>query len=602
MISVLMKGAGRTHGLGRLQRQLILLFATVLTLGFLTPAQAQAAAAPGALLVKDASIVEGDASSVAVKIVLAKRVNHKVSVSYRTIAKSATSGVDFVAASGRVVIPAGTKARKVRISVLDDALDEGTERFRLRIFDAVGASISDRTGTVSILDDDPAPLMSVGDASVTEPASGSSSLNFPVSLSARSGRTVSVSYVVTAGTATSGTDYVASPTTGQLVLPAGATSGVISVSVLSDNVVESAETLQVTLYSPVHASIVDGSAVGTILDNTAPRLSVADVTVNEGDPARFVVSLNKPAPQTVTFRYSTSNGTASSSSDYTGVSNASGTIAAGASSTTITVNTTENTTAEPTETFNLTLSNVLNAVVADGQAVATILDDDGLPDLSIGNATVTEGGTASFTVTLSKSSTSPVTFTYATVDGTAVAGEDYSSASNNRTIPAGATSTTITVKTTEDTLDEADETFRVLLSNVANATVKDGDGLGTIADDDATPTLSINDPAAVAEGSPVTFTVTLSAKSGQTVTVHWATSNGDGNGGADDAVAPGDYAANSGTLTIAAGSTTGKITVTTVDDGVKEAIEAFTVTLSSPTNATIPGGTDSGIGLIAASD
>ena len=519
-------------GLGRLRRQLVLLFAAVLMLGFFSPIQtAQAEAAPGALLVRDAGVVEGNASSVAVRIALARRVNHTVSVSYRTVEKSARSGVDFVAVSGRVVIPAGAKGRTVRVPVLDDALDEATEHFRVRIYDPAGASIIDRSGRVSIFDDDPTPTMGVGDVSLTEPTSGTSTLSFPVTLSAPSGRTISVSYVVTAGTATSGTDYVASPSTGQLVLPAGTTSGVIPVTVLSDNALESSETLQVTLYSPVHVTVIDGSAVGTILDSTAPRLSVADVSVNEGDPARFVVSLTKAAPQTVTFRYSTSSGTATSPSDYTGVSNVSGSIAAGASSTTLSVNTTEDTTVEPNETFNLTLSQVVNAVVTDGQAQATIVDDDAKPNLTINNATVTEGGDATFTVSLSKASSSAVTFTFATVDGTADAGSDYTSTSNNRTIPAGATSTTITVHTTEDALDEADETFRVLLSNVVNANLTDGDGLGTITDDDATPTLSINDPAAVAEGTNVVFTVSLSAVSGRDVTVHWATSNGDGNGG-----------------------------------------------------------------------
>ena len=99
------------------------------------------------------------------------------------------------------------------------------------------------------------------------------------------------------------------------------------------------------------------------------------------------------------------------------------------------------------------------------------------------------------------------------------------------------------------------------------------------------------------------FTVTLSAASGRTVTVHWATSNGDGNGGAADAVAPGDYTAGNSTLTIPAGSTTGQISVATIDDGDQENAEAFTVTLSSPTNADIAGGGGgTGIGTISASD
>jgi hypothetical protein len=591
---------GSAGGPSRLARQLVWLFAAVLTLGFLTPIQAEAASArTAALLVRDAGVVESD-SSVAVRIALVHRVGHDVAVSYRTVERSARSGVDFVAVSGRVVIPAGAKGRTVRVPVLDDALDERNERFRLRIYDPVGAAIVDRYGVVTIFDDDPTPSMGIGDVSVTEPISGTTSMGFPVTLSAPSGRNISVSYVVTAGTATAGADYVASPTTGQLFLPAGATSGLISVGVLADAVAEPSETLQVTLYSPVHAVLSDGSAVGTIVDSSAPRLSVADVTVNEGDPARFVVSLNKPAPQTVTFRYSTSNGTAQSGSDYTGVSNVSATIPAGSSSTTLTVNTIENTTVEANETFNLSVSNVVNAVVADGQGQATILDDDAKPNLSINDVTVSEGGDATFTVSLSRSSTSAVTFTYATVDGTADAEADYRSTSNNKTIPAGATSATITVKTTEDSLDEADETFHVLLSNVVNANLTDGDGLGTIVDDDPTPTLSINNPAAVSEGANVVFTVSLSAVSGQPVTVHWATSNGDGSGGLDDAVAPGDYTAASDTLTIPAGSPSATITVKTVNDGEEENAEAFTVTLSSPTHATIADG--SGTGTISASD
>lgn len=591
-------------GHGRLRRQLMLLFAAVLMLGFFTP-MTTASAAAGALLVKDASVVENSAgAAVAVRIVLAERVNHRVSVSYMTVERSAKQGVDFVGVSGSVVFPAGTRVRRVVVPVIDDALDERDERFRVRIFNARGASVVDPAGRVTIVDDDPTPTVRIGDVSTTEPSSGSSTMSFPVTLSTPSGRTISVSYVVTAGTAAAGFDYV-SLATGQLVLPAGSTAGFIPVTVLSDTLPEASETFQVTLVSPVNVSISDGSAVGTILDNTLPRLSVADVSVNEGDPARFVVSLTKPAPQTVTFRYSTSNGTATSTGDYTGVSNASGTIAAGASSTTISVATTEDTTPESNETFTLQLSNVVNAVVTDGQAQATIVDDDTKPNLSISDARVTEGGTASFTVSLSKTSTSAVQFTFGTVDGTAVAGSDYTSTSNNRTIPAGSTSTTITVATTEDALDEADETFRMLLTNVVNATLTDGDGLGTIDDDDPTPKLSINSPAPVAEGTNVVFTVTLSAVSGRTVTVRWATSDGDGNAGAADAEAPGDYTAAESTLTIPAGSTTGQITVGTVNDGTEEPVEAFTVTLSNPANADIAtggAGTGTGIGTISASD
>ena len=82
-----------------------------------------------------------------------------------------------------------------------------------------------------------------------------------------------------------------------------------------------------------------------------------------------------------------------------------------------------------------------------------------------------------------------------------------------------------------DVVDELDETFGITLSNPGNATIADGSGMGTITDDDAAPTLSVND-VSVAEGNAgtttATFTVTLSAASGQTVTVDWATADDDG--------------------------------------------------------------------------
>ena len=117
--------------------------------------------------------------------------------------------------------------------------------------------------------------------------------------------------------------------------------------------------------------------------------------------------------------------------------------------------------------------------------------------------------------------------------------------------PAGDTSKTVTVLVNGDLLDEVDEGFLLNLTGPTNATLADGQGAGTITDDDATPTLSINDVTQL-EGdtgsSNATFTVSLSAPSGQPVTVDYASENG-------SAIAPEDYNAASGTLTLAPGVT-----------------------------------------------
>ncbi len=134
-----------------------------------------------------------------------------------------------------------------------------------------------------------------------------------------------------------------------------------------------------------------------------------------------------------------------------------------------------------------------------------------------------------------------------------------------------------------DVLDEINETFTVSLSAPSNSTIADGSAVGTINDNDATPSLSIGD-VAVSEGnsgtSNATFNVTLSAASGQQVTVVYNTAN-------NSATAPADYTATSGTLTFAPGVTSLPINVPVVGDTAVEPNETFFVNLSAPTNATL---------------
>ncbi|MEH2114424.1 MAG: Calx-beta domain-containing protein [Nostoc sp.] len=209
-----------------------------------------------------------------------------------------------------------------------------------------------------------------------------------------------------------------------------------------------------------------------------------------------------------------------------------------------------------------------------------------LPTLSINNISVTEGNTgttnATFTVTLSAASTSAVTVNYATANGTATAGSDYTATTGTLTFNPGNTSKTLTVAVTGDTIFEPNETFFVNLSNATNSTIADNQGLGTILNDDANlPTLSINDITVVEGQNPqAVLTVTLSSASSQAVTVNYATTPG-------TATANTDYTTRSGTLTFAANTTTATITVPILNDNLNEANETFSVNLSSPTNAAL---------------
>ena len=133
----------------------------------------------------------------------------------------------------------------------------------------------------------------------------------------------------------------------------------------------------------------------------------------------------------------------------------------------------------------------------------------------------------------------------------------------------------------DDTIDEPDETFTVTLSRAANATIEDGDGTGTITDDDKPPALTIDD-VTVTEGPGVVaeFTVTLSTASGKTITVEYATAD-------RTALAQLDYNASRGTLILPAGRTTGTVRAPVLDDALDELDETFAVTLHIPANATL---------------
>ena len=210
-----------------------------------------------------------------------------------------------------------------------------------------------------------------------------------------------------------------------------------------------------------------------------------------------------------------------------------------------------------------------------------VIDDDSdafLPSLSIGDVPVVEGDTARFEVRMSTSRDEDVTVDFQTANGTAVAGDDYTSQSGKLTFTAGQVVEFIEVPTVEDEFHEPEERFRVTLRNPVGAKLADGTAEGIISDDDL-PELSIgNARAPVVEGGTAQFDVRLSPASDRTVTVAYATSD-------DTATEPDDYTSTSGTLTFTPRQTRMTISVPTIDDNQQESDERFRVNLSNPSGA-----------------
>jgi len=235
---------------------------------------------PTSLFVSDTSVTEGDSGTVVASftVSLSNPVPQTVTVNYATGFGDATPGVDYDSASGTLTFDPGTTAQTIDVTVHGDTLSEANETFVLFLTNPVNARIADNSGTGTILDDDPLPLLSIGDAAVTEGDSGMATASFAVTLSAPSGQRVSVSYATSDGTANAGSDYVAE--SGLVTFAAGSTSRTITVSVLGDLADEPDETFFVNLSDPIHATLDDVQAAGTIVDDDV--LTVAAISPASG--------------------------------------------------------------------------------------------------------------------------------------------------------------------------------------------------------------------------------------------------------------------------------------------------------------------------------
>ena len=331
-------------------------------------------------------------------------------------------------------------------------------------------------------------------------------------------------------------------------------------------------------------SIIDDYLVLPIADDDdPPGLSIADATGTEDSgELEFAVTLNAESEKTITVNFATGDGTATAPGDYTGKSGTL-TLAPGDTSATISVSIADDGLDEESENFTVTLSNPMNVTVDDGDATGTIEDTGFNPTASVADAKGLEDtvGDLAFAVTVSPAHTEIATLAYATANGTATEGTDYTPATGTLTFAAGETTKTISVPVSSDTTVEADETLTLTLSQGNNKLrIGDGSAMGTIGNDDFE--LSITESRQGREGVRLVFPVTLRGGGAgrQTVTVEYETS-------ALTATADVDYDTVSGTLTFPTGVGERSITVNVPQDTLAEADEQFEVVLSNASGAVI---------------
>ena len=552
------------------------------------------------------SIANGTAeegNDVVFEVTLSNALLEDVTVEYSTSLESGDSAEteDFTSESSETLtIVAGVTTAQIHINTSDDLTDENNERFTVTLSNS-SANVSIATGTAkgTITDNDEVPTLSISAASGTE----GNQIEFTVTPTPLSEKTIMFGFFTSGVSASSGTDYISTATTGAQRSIAPGETGTVTVQTRSDDHDEDNETFTLTLTDPVNATLGTSlTATGTIIDDDdPPSLSISSGNATEGSEIRFTITPSVPSGKIIKVNYSTRDDTAMAESDYTAVSDQEVTIAAESVNQAIFINTTQDDLHEDDETFSVILSDPTNATLGTATATGTINDDDDLV-VTVQGASATEGSAVNFTVSLtSNAPTGGVVVTYsasvetgdtASTSSSAIGGADFTAVTGQTvTIPAGSDSGTISVPTGNDSTDEEDETFTLTLTNVTNAALgSPASATGTITDNDAAPNVSIEAGTAI-EGDDVDFTVTATAVSAKDITVPYSTSNG-------TASAPGDFtapAANA-SITINPGETEATISISTVDDSNAEDSETFTVTLGTPTNAGL--GTSSATGTI----
>lgn len=423
-----------------------------------------------------------------------------ITVNYTTSDGTATAGSDYVATSGTVTFGPGETQKTFPVTILDDALIENAENFFVTLTGVTGASVGqDSTATVTISDDD-SPTASIGfSASSYNVDEGAGAVTLTVTRSGGLGFFATVDYATDDDTAKADVNYVA--TTGQITFAPGEISKEIKVQIIDEGTADPTLQFAVTLTDPNGTGFVGGqsTAMVNIFDNDANtfRFSPGSYFVNErAGSVTLTVEVQRsgdPA-QEVTVDYVTTDGTAQAGYKY---SRTEGRLTFGAnvSTQTITVPILDEPFIEGTTYFNVVLSNPQPTTVSKtgtaasrlgspSTAVVNIIDDDArtFQFTSSSYSIANSSGAANVTVTFNRLGDVRTTYTvdYSTVDGSAVAGRDYTPSAGRLTFQPNETSKTIVVAVTQQPAGQPDRQFQVKLSNPSSGAVLGQPSIATV--------------------------------------------------------------------------------------------------------------------------
>lgn len=528
-------------------------------------------------------------------------------------------------AQGQLTFSAGQSSATIDVPIRSDGIDELDESFTIELFDPVNVGFSGGVSTIraigTVLDINGSGsnnAVFVGSPIIVEGDGGQKSAQFTISLSRPAASDTSIAFQTLDGSATAGLDYTA--TSGTVTIAAGQQTATVNVPVLGDTSNEQLETFFLKIVPPASAPSVTASVgEATILDDdrpdNLPTISVEPHPALEGYDPTIVVRLSEPTTATVTVFYRiltndqygsfldeqfTSQGRTTQASVFAVV------IPAGQTSATVNLasilNSNGDSVDEVDEAFTVEFFTPINAGFGGGASALRAMviehDVDGGGNntvILVGSPLVVEGNSgtkvAQFEIQLSRPLDTAVSLNYTTVDGSAVAGSDYSSVSGTVNFVAGQTKAYVNVPVLGDSAIEASETFYLKVTPPAAApSVAMSIGEATIVADDSAvnvPVLSI-EPETTPEDHAMAYVLRLDRPATTTVTVQYRFYTGDSSGSLDyGRLGNANFAI--GTATIPVGSTTATIGVSMPGDLTDHIDRSLTVELFSPTNAVLAG-------------
>jgi hypothetical protein len=518
----------------------------------------------------------------------------------------ATPGFDFEITSGTLSFAPGETEKSFSVVIKADNLPEGNEYFSVGLRNATGAILGNPSNARVVIEEITPPPQPgvigfpVGEFRINE---GAGEAIITVVRREGSAGEVSVKYATSAPpfsehAATAGEDYTA--TSGTLTFAAGETTKTFNAPILEDKLVEGAEYFLLTLSEPSGGAKINpnsGKASVIISDNDQPPGQIqflsSEFRIREGaGSVSLIVVRRDGGAGEVSVDYKTEDGTAKAGSDYTA---ASGTLTFGPGqlSRAITIAVEKDSIAEGIETFTVALSNPVGGAKlgSPNTAAVSIFDEEPAGVVQFARAeylTSERAGTATITVIRTEGSEGGVSVDYATADGTAKEGLDYTATKGTLTFAPGEKSKSFTVTILEDTIQEGPETLSLLLSvptggavlgprNMAKLVIADNESIARVQ-------FLISEFRVREDNRNGSALITVIRRGvlNRAVRVKYATADG-------TATAGEDYTATSGVLEFAPGQVFKSFRVPVSRDSVAEGSETVLLSLSDPDKGAILG-------------